>query len=257
MQKFLAHITACLFCIFVMALAQPAKAIEIDLSERQIDIRYSFNGADLILFGAVGATDLDLDGPSFDIVIVVRGPEDRAVVRQKTKIGGLIWVNGDHMTFEDVPGYYAVAANRPLSEIASRVAYAESGIGFENLALNIDPMHKDGLDAGSFRQALYRLRSGQDLFRQEKDSVTIMGEGLFRTDVRLPASVPVGDFLVDAFVFQSGNLLAKDQINLVVDKAGFERAVFNFAHGWPFLYGLTAVFIALFSGWVAGMAGKK
>lgn len=238
-------------------LANSANAIVIDLSQRNIEIRYSFDGADLILFGSIGDTPIETSADDYDVVIVVRGPESPAVVRRKAKAAGVMWVNRDNLTFPAAPGYYAVAANRQLKDIATPVAYAQSGIGFENLRLATDGKPGAEQQQAEFQQALYRIRSDAGLYRQEVDTVTILREGLFRTDIRLPANVPVGEFNVDAYVFKGGELMARDRIPLEVDKAGFERAVYNFAHSSPFLYGLMAVLIALGAGWLAGILGKK
>ncbi len=245
--------------VFVCLFSFSASALVTDLSDQKIEIRYSFDGADLILFGAVGTTHLSQDlheVQPFDVVVVVRGPETPAVVRRKDKVGG-IWVNNASLRFPAAPGYYAVAATRPLEEIASPTAFEAYGIGFDNLPL----VAKSGRGLVTpdpvFRQALFRIKDSEGLYRQEKDSVSLLSEGLFRTDVHLPANVPVGQFLVDTFVFQKGSLKARSRINLTVDKEGFERAAYNFAHGSPFWYGITAVIIALAAGWLAGVAGKK
>ncbi len=244
----------------VLVFASAAQALVTDLSEKRIGIRYSFDGADLILFGAVGH-NLTVDGVAvedddFDVVIVVKGPEDTAVVRMKEKVGP-IWVNRESLTFPSVPGYYAVAASRPLKDIAAGEAFHAAGIGFNNLSLFTDGRETAGQDLASYKDALNRLRTQQELYRQEQDTVIIIGEGLFRTNVRLPANVPVGEFSVDAYVFKNGQQLARDRITLEVDKEGFERAVYTFAHNSPFLYGLFAVFIALVAGWLAGVLGGK
>ena len=241
----------------VVCAAGSLNAIVIDLSERDIEIRYSFNGADLILFGSVGAVDLAAGEDQFDIVVVVRGPEEPAVVRRKGRVGGVIWVNGESFSFPAAPGYYAVAANRALIDIADSPTYAASGIGFENLGLVMDGDLSADDRKAAFQDALFRIRTNQGLYRQEVDSVTLVGEGLFRTDIRLPANVPVGEFFVDAYVFVRGEMRAKDRIALTVNKAGFERAVYSFANQHPFFYGLVAVIIALLAGWLAGVIGKK
>jgi uncharacterized protein (TIGR02186 family) len=234
----------------------PADALVTDLSNKRIEIRYSFNGAQLILFGAVGSSAVDPVNDAFDVVVVVRGPEAAAVVRRKENVGG-IWINNANLHFPAVPGYYAVAASRPLGDIAHPTVFASYGIGFDNLPLIartdrglVEPDTK-------FRKALYRLRASENLYRQELDSVSLVAEGLFRTDVYLPANVPVGEFIVETFVFQKGSLKARNRIRLNVDKEGFERAAYDFAHGFPFLYGLTAVLLALGAGWLAGILGRK
>lgn len=242
--------------LLVLMLAQPATALVTDLSNKRIEIRYSFSGAELILFGAVGSTNIDVRQDDYDVVIVVRGPESAAVVRKKDKVGA-IWVNKDSMRFPSAPGYYAVAATRPLKEIANPVAFASYGIGFHNLPLVADSGSGLMMPSPEFRDALFRLRSGEGLYRQERDEVAIIGQGLFRTNVHLPANVPVGEFIVETFIFQHGSMRSRNRIALTVDKEGFERAAYNYAHNYPFWYGITAVLVALGAGWLAGVLGKK
>ncbi|WP_262692097.1 TIGR02186 family protein [Kordiimonas aestuarii] len=249
---------ALLMISMVIGFANAANALVTDLSNRRIEIRYSFNGADLILFGAVGATSINTYNDAYDVVIVVRGPEAPTIVRHKERVGG-IWVNTNAIRFPAAPGYYAVAASRPLEEIATPVAFASYGIGFKNLPLVADSGTGRGLTVPpiAFRDALFRLRASEGLYRQEIDSVSVVDEGLFRTDIHLPANVPIGNFIVETFVFQKGSMKARHRINMHVDKEGFERAAYTFAHEWPFFYGLVAVIVALGAGWLAGILGKK
>ncbi len=233
-----------------------AYALVTDLSNKRIEIRYSFNGADLILFGAVGSSAVDPVNDDFDVVIVVRGPEAETVVRQKNKVGP-IWVNTDNLSFPSAPGYYAVAASRSLADIASDAVFASYGIGFDHLPILARTSRGLAAPEPEFRAALFRLQASRDLYRQERDDVTHVGEGLFKTDIRLPANVPVGEFLVETFIFKDGGIIARNRIPLTVDKEGFERAAYDFAHGYPFWYGITAVLVALSAGWLAGVLGKK
>src|SRR5690606_20184056 len=80
-----------------------------DLSSHLIAITSSFTGTELLLFGAI-------DEPG-DIIVVVRGPVSNAVVRRKGRTLGL-WLTERSVSFDGVPGYYAVVSNKPLEEIA-------------------------------------------------------------------------------------------------------------------------------------------
>jgi hypothetical protein len=65
-----------------------------DVSQRNIEIAYSFTGAELLLFGAIlypGGRGPAAARPT-DIVVVVKGPTQSILVREKEKVAG-IWVN--------------------------------------------------------------------------------------------------------------------------------------------------------------------
>ncbi len=241
--------------LFVSAPAL-GQGVVTDLSDRRIEIRYSFDGADLILFGTVDEAVLDPTLPTFDVVVIVRGPERPTIVRKKDRFGG-IWVNRSSLYFPAAPGYYAVAASKPLDQIADAAAYTRGGVGFMNLRLAIEGGPSDEARRPEYMAALRRIHASAGLVREGEDRVEIVGGKLFRTNIRLPAAAPVGAYNVDAYIYQAGKVRGRSRIEMDVVKEGFERAVFTFANEFPFLYGLTAVLIALGAGWVAGVVGKK
>ena len=50
-----------------------------------------------------------------DIIVVITGPTETAIVRKKVVSG--IWINKEKLEFREIPGFYAIASTRPLSEI--------------------------------------------------------------------------------------------------------------------------------------------
>lgn len=229
-----------------------AQEIVTDLSERQVDIRYSFDGADLLLFGTVDLPR-ELHGEKYDIAVVVQGPLEDVNVRQKEKVA-IIWVNRDVHTYKDVPGFYMVASNKPLLDITTLDVLNAEGVGYQSLAFE-NEKHDDHAEV--FHAALVRGKENNGLYLHNPEGVAIVGGGLFRADIRLPANVPVGVFKVATFIYVDGKLISKSNMPLDVEKKGFEREVYSFAHDYPLYYGLIAVLIALCAGWVAGFFGRK
>ncbi|MBU1258518.1 MAG: TIGR02186 family protein, partial [Alphaproteobacteria bacterium] len=83
-----------------------------DVSQRDIEIQYSFTGADLLLFGAIVYPDGNRPEKPADIVVVLKGPEQSITMREKQKVAG-IWVNADRASFRSAPSFYAMASSRP------------------------------------------------------------------------------------------------------------------------------------------------
>jgi len=241
--------------LIILFLARPApvtaQELVTDLSKYLISIESTFTGADLLLFGAVEGRQLDRQT---DVAIVVRGPEDNIIVRRKARVSG-IWVNYDAATIGAVPGYYAVVATRPLDMIAAPEVLQRHGIGTDYLNLAVEP--PDGADAGPYREALLRLRAGEDLYQSNTDGVVFVGKTLFRATVNMPANVPDGVFSASVYLFQDGNLIHAQTTPLYVSKAGFERFVYDLANRQPLTYGVLAVIIALFAGWAASVAFRR
>ena len=244
-----AGLVPCLMLLAALAVVEPARAqyLIADLSEHKISITSGFTGAEVLLFGT-------RDGEG-DVIVVLRGPQQPLVVRRKARTFGL-WLNRDEVIFDGAPGYYAVAASRPLEEIAPSALLEEHEIGFRNVRLSPS---SPGVHAElkAFREALWRNMQRPGLYRAETSEVVFVGKHLFRTTFAFPANVPTGVFRADIFLVEDGVLISKRGTALEISKSGFEAAMSQFANYRPLGYGLVAVAVALMAGWAAGVIFRK
>lgn len=237
----------------------PEADIVAALTEEVVQIRSNFAGAELTLYGAVRGFE---EGD--DIAVVVRGPERDLRVMQKVRTLG-IWINRAPIRFEAVPGYYAVASTDPLSEFATFSALRRNAIGTEHVRLSAPEterletrfgvadvrVYALGAEIVDYREAIVRLKAQDGLYYQAPDGVEVLEGGLFRAQVRLPPTTPVGTYQADVYLFRGGEPIATRRTVLRVEKAGLERAVFEMAHESPLAYGLVAVIMAVVAGWSA------
>ena len=218
-------------------------ALTADLSDRRIEITAGFTGAEVLLFGV-------RDGAG-DVVAVLRGPEAPAVVRRKRRRFGL-WLNHRRVVFDDVPGYYAVASTRPLSDVASAALLAELEIGFEHrVRLPGDGAH--GAEGSAFRDALARLMKAEGRYRVSPGGMEFVDERLFRGTFVLPSGVPTGRYRAEVLLIADGAVAGRHATELTIRKTGFGATAFEYAHSHPIGYGLVAAVVALIAGWVAAM----
>jgi len=241
----LAALAAILICRPVQA--EPLVA---DLSEHLVGITTGFSGTDLLLFGAT-------DGPG-DVIVVVRGEPQRLVLRRKERMAG-IWLNRQRLVVSGVPGFYAVASNRPLEEIAAPLVFALHQVGSQRLDFDIEEGDA-GLNARQRAEAfaaVTRIKTEQGLYQVGAGKLTFLGNQLFRTDVHLPANVPTGTYNVLVILLRDGQVASIKSTPLRVDKVGVGAAVFDFAYRYSALYGIIAVVLALLAGWGAEAAFRR
>jgi uncharacterized protein (TIGR02186 family) len=250
-----------LFCLFVISLAgqiAPARGqgVITDLSERNVPIEWNFTGTQILIFGAIKQLANNNKVP--DVVIVVRGPNQKISARRKERIAG-IWINAKTIPFEKVPGYYSTVSSRPLSEIASEATLLELGIGFDAVSHILEVENagagKTGLRA--FSDAVVRIMRQDGLYRDHPNGVKIIDKSLFRANVSLPANVPIGEFTADIYLFWGGNVLSAESLPLYIEKKGFEQIVYTLAFDYPMLYGVFAVALALLAGLAASALFKR
>ena len=107
-----------------------------DVSQEHIEIRYSFSGAELLLFGAILYPGGQTPARPPDIAVVLKGPLERIVLREKQRVAG-IWMNVERARFRSVPAFYAVASSRPLSQLINERTAAIWAAGSLSAALNV------------------------------------------------------------------------------------------------------------------------
>ena len=249
---------AVLLAAFAGAGSARADTVEADLATHHVAVKTDFAGVKVLLFGAVLDGNVKrLDGPR-DIIIDLRGPKTRMLVRQKKQVAG-IWVNGETVAFEDVPGYYAIISNRPASEIASSYVLREHGIGLNTLKANM-LLSSGGFNVENSKEyadAIVRVRGSEELYQRIVGGVAITGRHLFRAEFELPANVPLGDYTADVFVFRAGEFVTKYSTSLRIEKRGVEKFIYELAHEQPFIYGVLAVLTAVMAGMGAAAIFRK
>ena len=148
------------------ARAQENGGVVADISQHVVAISSGFRGTNLLLFGA---TD-----PDTDVVVVVEGPTGPASVRRKGRVAG-VWMNTDEVLFEEIPSFYAVLSNRPLSDFTTPALRLVQEIGFDSLPLH--PKREAARNRGdlhTFQEALIRAKMRRGLYQSEETAVEII-----------------------------------------------------------------------------------
>lgn len=226
-----------------------------DVSERSVEIQYSFTGAELLLFGAIVYPDGRPPREPADIVVVLKGPSQSITMREKQKLAG-IWVNAASAHFRSAPSYYAMASSRPLADIVDERTAAIYELGVDKLQLSPSSLNASQ-EIDRFQAGLVNLRRRTGLYVELPGTVEISDGVLYRAHLPLPARVIVGTYTAETFLIQNGRVLAVAEREIQIRKSGFERFVAMAADRWSILYGLVAIGFALGLGWAAGYAFRR
>lgn len=235
--------------------AQSGPRLVPDISARSVEIRYSFTGAQLLLFGAILYPGGRVPSRAADVVVVLKGPSQPIVVREKQKIAG-IWMNADSNRFRSAPGFYAIASSRPIAGLVDERTASIYELGLQNLQLSpgggAQPEKERRFEAG-----LLDLRRRQGLYYENPRGVEISEGVLYRARISIPSQVPTGTYTAETFLIDRGKVIAAATKEIEVGKSGFERLVALSARRHAFLYGLTAMLLSLGLGWAAAAAFRR
>lgn len=249
-----------------MPVEAPPPAISAALTETTVQVSSDFQGARIVLYGAVFQSD---ERPP-DVVVIVRGPEQPVRVARRVRVAGL-WLNSRPVVFRGAPGFYIAASNRPLNEIANFGVLRRLGAGVDHLPISAPAEQRVetrygvrdvvvsslGSDYYVWRRAVVRLKQDAGLYDEDGRGVRFVDRGLFRAEIALPAGAPTGVYRADILLFEDGRPISRRVRTLTVEKVGLERTLYLWAHNRPWSYGLASMVFALSAGWAASAAFRR
>lgn len=229
------------------ALAQ-AEEVVLGLSRDKVAITTSFDGSEILIFGAVKREEPISKDP-LEVVITVAGPSEPLVVRRKAKRMG-IWVNKDAIEVDSAPSFYAVATSGPLYDVLSNTEDLRWKISIERAIRSVGaPMTIP--DAERFVEAVIRIRQDAGLYQLLEEQVVLDQQTLFRTSIDMPADLTEGSYTTRIFLTRNGDVVSHLETAIDVRKVGLERWLFSMSRNQPIIYGLMSLAIAIISGWGA------
>lgn len=233
----------------------PPEQVVAGLSSDSVAITASFDGSDILIYGAIKRETPIPDGPPVEVIITVEAPTQNLTIWRKQRRFG-IWVNTDKVEVGAAPGFYAVATSGPMGQILLpewdsryRISLPLALRAFGG-ALNVE-------DAVPFTEALIRLREQNGLYQLDEGAVKVVDQTLFRADVSLPASLVEGDYKTRIFLLRDGEVVDVYRAAIEVRKVGLERWLYRLAFDQPLLYGLMSLAVAVAAGWGASAIFRR
>ncbi|MTH33513.1 hypothetical protein GL279_02745 [Paracoccus limosus] len=228
--------------------AAPREKIVAGLSRNDVDITTSFDGSDIIIYGAV-KRETPIPYDTLDVVVTVEGPARAITIRHKERRFG-IWVNTGKVSVGAAPNFYVVATTRPLDQILDPAEDDRFRISVP-LAIRAYAGTSSVEDVVPYTEALVRLRESGGLYRLDEGAVRLAQDTLFRADVQLPANLIEGFYGTRIFLLRQGKVVATFRAPIEVRKVGLERWLYRLARQQPFIYGFMSLAIAVLAGWAA------
>lgn len=240
---------ALLICL--AALPVEAEEVVLGLSSDKVAITATFEGSDILIFGAVKRETAISEIP-LDVVITVAGPSRPVTVRHKARRLG-IWVNTETVVLDAAPTFYAVATTGPLETVLSSTEDLRHRVSIPRAIRSVGAASM-AEDAERFTDALIRIRGEQAAYLLREGAVALDEQTLFRTAIRLPANLTEGAYDTRIFLTRQGRVVSQFKTTIDVRKVGLERWLFTLSREEPLAYGLMSLAIAIAAGWGASAA---
>ena len=240
---------ALLLCL--VALPLRAEEVVLGLSSDKVAITATFDGSDILVFGAV-KREAPIPQEPLGVIVAIAGPSEALTVRRKDKRFG-IWVNTDAVEVDAAPSFYAVATTGPLKDVLSQLEDIRHRISIPK-AIRLMGASPQVSDPQAFSRAVIRIRENSGAYQMLEGAVVLDQQTLFRTSIQLPANLTEGDYVTRIFLTRAGQVVSEFETVIDVRKVGLERWLYVLSRENPFWYGLMSLAIAIAAGWGASAA---
>jgi len=228
--------------------AMGSEGIVAGMSQNRVSITASFDGSEILIYGAVKRDAPAPEGP-MEVIITVEGPATPVTIRKKDRRAG-IWVNTESVEVDAAPSFYAVATTGPLRSILTETEDLRHRISLPRVIRAVGAATEAG-DPADFIEAMQRIRLNEGRYRVLQGGVEFTEQTLFRSDIVLPSNLTEGEYRVRIFLTREGRVVdAQDRV-IGVRKEGLERFLFNLSREQPWAYGILSLVLAAFAGWAA------
>lgn len=238
--------------IALFATSAGAEKLVTGVSQDQVAITATFDGSDILVYGAVARDAPAPAGVKQNVIITLEGPTQELIVRKKARTFG-VWANHESVKVDSAPSFYSVSTSAPLFDALTHTEDQRYHISIP-LAIREIGGTATAKHPKDFINALIDIRTRAGQYEMNPNSVSFRDGTLFSTRVKLPANLTEGVYKLRIFLTQDGKVVDTTDAKITVKKAGVERWLFNLSLDHAALYGILSLFIAIAAGYLASAA---
>ncbi|MGA2401491.1 MAG: TIGR02186 family protein [Syntrophobacteraceae bacterium] len=235
-------------CLFTVSTASAQDVARMTAEPRVIEIGALYNGTTITATGSVPSDS--------EAIVRFMGTSCDVHMKERGKVGGVMWMNLDAITFKGAPSVCLVSSAVDFDRLE-----ADGGTSIRVLRLsglkNSIRIEANGSGHENAFEEFLKLKQKEGLYREMLGNISYVnapeGQKTFRAEVPVPSRLTPGDYEVELDVVRNGEVIARTQQPVAVHLVGFPALLAGLAFGHSALYGILATIIALLAGLVIGL----
>jgi uncharacterized protein (TIGR02186 family) len=250
-SKFMAVLSAVSLLAFLLMPAAPASAmLTTNANHDHITIGFFYHGSSVTIRGE--------SDPGEDLIIKITAPEEHQVLKQKGKVGGLLWMNVGTLKFEHVPNYYAIHSTKKLEDILSREELEKYTIGYPALEKHVEvtPVANEQEKSKWFAEFV-KFKEDSHVYTLSSDKIEAKPGAAGRQEYSIlidwPYQAAPGDYMVTVYAVKNGKVIEQAETKVNVEQVGVVKTLATMANNRAAFYGILSVGIALGAGFGVGL----
>jgi len=231
--------------ILGLAGSEGAESVILQVVPPVVEISAFFHGREVTITGTLPA--------GYQAVAEVVGPVGQEHLMRKGRRGPL-WMNVGEVSVSGAPSLYLVLSS------AADLLTKGSTWGFQSLKKDIALAGVPEKEKGKFLEQFLELKQSEKLYAVWPGGLKLTPAGDDRQEVRgkfwLPANVKPENYKVCLTAIRDGQAAEQQCAPLAVQMIGFPALLMSLAYEHGLLYGILAVVIAIFTGFIMGYLFK-
>lgn len=235
-----------LLIILCLAGSVKAESVTLQVVPPVVEISSFFNGREVTITGTLPA--------GYQAVAEVIGRVGQEHLMRKGRRGPL-WMNVGEVTVSGAPSLYLVLSSAP------ELLAGGSPWGFGSLKKQITLAGQvEAQENGEFQDQFLELKQHEKLYAALPEGLKLSPAGSGRLEVRgrfwIPANVKPDTYKVCLTGVLDGKAVDQQCADLTVQMVGFPALLMSLAYQHGLMYGILAVIVAIFTGFLMGYLFK-
>jgi uncharacterized protein (TIGR02186 family) len=223
---------------------------EISIKPKSISIGTFYNGTDIIISGKIP--------DDCEAVAVFTGDRNVLHLKEKGKAIGLLWMNLDSLTYNNVPSVFLVSSQKRVEDMTGPEKDENSNvknIGLAGLSKLIT-VESEKSDPQISIAELFKLKKHEELYQEQTGNITytapVQGYKSFIMKINIPSRLSPSDYMVNVYLVRNGQIIGHAEKPVEAGLTGIPAFLANLAFDHSLMYGILATIIAIAGGLVVG-----
>ena len=246
---------AVLVLTMIFGFVQPASAmLTARANHDHITIDFFYHGSTVSVRGEAD--------PDTDLIIKITSPEGHQTLKQKGKVGGMLWMNVGTLKFEQTPDFYEVFSTKKVEDILSREELDRHVIGYTALQkrVEITPIANEQEKEKWFAEFV-KFKEDSRVYTTSFGKITTTVKPDGRQEYYIltdwPYQAAPGDYLVSVYAVKGNKVIEQAESKVNVAQVGMVKSLATMAKNTPAIYGFLSIGVALGAGFGVSMVFRK
>jgi uncharacterized protein (TIGR02186 family) len=243
------------FCILQFTISSNAFAmLTAKANHDHITIDFFYHGSSVSVRGEAD--------PDTDLVVKITSPEGHQTLKQKGKVGGMLWMNVGTLKFEQTPNFYEVFSTKKVEDILSREEMDKHVIGYSALGKHVEitPVANEQEKEKWFAEFV-KFKEDSHVYTTSFGKITTTVKPDGRQEYYIltdwPYQAAPGDYLVSVYAIKGNKVIEQAESRVNVEQVGMVKSLATMAKNTPAIYGFLSIGVALGAGFGVSMVFRK